>query len=213
MKKITLLILLVILLNSCKNPTQKTNQNDTWAYAQWIGFEKIDDSLKVVPGIHGFKKSLKDKYIKRSTVPLFRKSFKLNKTIDKATISISGLGHYELYINGSKVGDRFLSPGWSYYEKRSLYNTFDITELLIKGENALGAIVGNGFYNVNNERYRKLVIAYGYPKLIFNIRIKYTDGSIKNKQCRQSVIPAKAGIHSSVLLLHLRNHGCLPAQA
>lgn len=193
MKKSTFFILSVILLISCKNSTQKTDQNNTWAHAQWIGLETIADSLIVVPGIHGFKKSLRNKYTKRSTIPLFRKSFQVNKTIENATINIIGLGHYELYINGNKVGDRFLSPGWSYYEKRSLYNTFDIKELLKKGENALGAIVGNGFYNVNNERYRKLVIAYGYPKLIFNIRIKYTDGSIKNivsdDRCKVSPSP------------------------
>ena len=180
MKKNILFILAVILLFSCNNPNQKIDQKDAWANAQWIGLEKIANSSIVIPGIHGFKKSLKDKYTKRSTVPLFRRTFKVYETVDKATINISGLGHYELYINGNKVGDRFLSPGWSYYEKRFLYNTFDITELLKKGENALGAIVGNGFYNVNNERYRKLVIAYGYPKLIFNITITYSDGTIKN---------------------------------
>ncbi len=193
MKKITLFILSIILLIGCKNSTQKSDLVDAWAHAQWIGLENIEDSLKVVPGIHGFTKSLKNKYTKRSTVPLFRKAFKVDKTIEKASINISGLGHYELYINGNKVGDRFLSPGWSYYQKRSLYNTFDITELLKKGENALGAIVGNGFYNVNNERYRKLVIAYGYPKLIFNIRINYTDGSINNivsdERCKVSPSP------------------------
>ena len=190
MKKNTLFILTLILFISCNNSTQKIDQNDSWANAQWIGLEKIADSLIVVPGIHGFKKSLKNKYTKRSTVPLFRKTFEVNKTIDKATINISGLGHYELYINGNKIGDRFLSPGWSYYEKHSLYNSFDITEALKQGENALGAIVGNGFYNVNNERYRKLVIAYGYPKLIFNITITFSDGTIKNiisdSSCRVS---------------------------
>ena len=190
MKKNTLFILTLILLISCNNSTQEIDQKDAWANAQWIGLEKIADSLIVVPGIHGFKKSLKNKYTERSTVPLFRKTFHTNKTIDKATINISGLGHYELYINGNKVGDRFLSPGWSYYQKRQLYNKFDITKLLENGENALGAIVGNGFYNVNNERYRKLVIAYGYPKLIFNITITYSDGTIKNivsdSSCRVS---------------------------
>ncbi len=193
MKRITLFVSFVILLIGCNISSQKTAQNDTWENAKWIGLEKIEDSLKLVPGIHGFKRSLKNKYTKRSTVPLFRKVFIVNKTVDKATINISGLGHYELYINGNKVGDRFLSPGWSYYEKHTLYNTFDITELIKKGENAIGTIVGNGFYNVNNERYRKLVIAYGYPKLIFNIRIKYSDGSIKNivsdDRCKVSPSP------------------------
>ena len=180
MRLLTILFFTTILLNSCKNSTPKTGLNDNWANAQWIALEKIEDSSKVVPGIHGFKKSLKNKYTERSKVPLFRKEFKVNKSIEKATVNISGLGHYELYINGTKVGDRFLSPGWSFYQKHNLYNTYDITKLLKQGENALGAIVGNGFYNVNNERYRKLVIAYGYPKLIFNIRITFSDGSIEN---------------------------------
>jgi hypothetical protein len=179
-KKINLLFFVIILLLACSNNKSAKVIIEPWADAQWIALEKIDDSLRVVPGIHGFKKSLKNKYTQRSKVPLFRKEFKVNKSIENATINISGLGHYELYINGTKVGDRFLSPGWSFYQKHNLYNKYNITDLLKKGENSLGAIVGNGFYNVNNERYRKLVIAYGYPKLIFNITIKYSDGSIKN---------------------------------
>jgi len=193
MKKINLLFFVIILLLACSNNKPAKVIIEPWADAQWIALEKIDDSLRVVPGIHGFKKSLKNKYTQRSKVPLFRKEFKVNKSIENATINISGLGHYELYINGTKVGDRFLSPGWSFYQTHNLYNTYNITDLLKKGENALGAIVGNGFYNVNNERYRKLVIAYGYPKLIFNITIKYSDGSIKNiisdEDCKVSHSP------------------------
>ena len=193
MKKISLLFFVLIVLTSCTNAKSTKDIVDLWADAQWIAFEKIEDSLKVVPGIHGLNKNLKNKYKKRSAVPLFRKTFYTTKTVDKANINISGLGHYELYINGGKIGDRFLSPGWSYYQKHNLYNTYDITELIRKGENALGAIVGNGFYNVNNERYRKLVIAYGYPKLIFNITIKYSDGSQENivsdESCKVSLSP------------------------
>ena len=192
-KKINLLVFVLLLLIFHQNLAQVSVQNSTWANAQWIGLEQIEDRLIVVPGIHGFKKWLKGKYTKRSTVPMFRKEFHVSKTIVEATISISGLGHYELYLNGNKVGDRFLSPGWSFYEKHSLYNTFDITKFLNKGKNALGAIVGNGFYNVNNERYRKLVIAYGYPKLIFNISIKYSDGTsehfVSDESCKVSTSP------------------------
>ncbi len=184
---------MLIVIISCTKTKQNKDIIKPWANARWIAFEKIEDSLKLVPGIHGFNKNLKNKYKKRSTVPLFRKTFEITKTIEKASINISGLGHYELYVNGNKVGDRFLSPGWSFYQKHNLYNTYDIAERLKKGENVLGAIVGNGFYNVNNERYRKLVIAYGYPKLIFNIHIKYTDGSIENivsdEDCKVSSSP------------------------
>ncbi len=97
--------------------------------------------------------------------------------LNGATVFVSGLGQYELYINGTKIGDRFLSPGWTDYRKRCLYNTFDVTAELAEGANTLGAIVGNGFYNINRERYRKLVIAYGAPKLILRLDIRYTDGS------------------------------------
>ncbi len=192
-KEIYISFFVLCLILSPQNFAQKIDQKDTWVNAKWIGLEKIEDSLIVVPGIHGFNKSLKNKYLKRSTVPMFRKEFNVSKTIEKATINISGLGHYVLYINGNKVGDRFLSPGWSYYEKRALYNTFDLTNLLKQGKNALGVIVGNGFYNVNNERYRKLVIAYGYPKLIFNLSINYSDGTIHNivsdGSCKVSTSP------------------------
>jgi len=193
MIKNNLLIIFTFLLITGEGFAQKTEQNSIWANAQWIGLQKIEDSLILVPGIHGLNKGSEENYKKRSTVPLFRKTFTENKNIKKATIQISGLGHYELYINGKIVSDRFLAPGWTYYQKRILYNTFDITGLLKKGENTLGAIVGNGFYNINNERYRKLVIAYGYPKLIFNIRIEYADGSIHNivsdKSCKVSPSP------------------------
>ncbi len=179
MKK-TLFVLSIILLACGTLPARETNRNDAWANARWIGFKKLPDSLKLVPGIHGFDKSLEGKFKKRSVVPLFRKSFDIDEPVAKATLYISGLGHYECTINGEKVGDRFLSPGWSYYQKRIFYNTFDITPLLKKGENVFGAIVGNGFYNINNERYRKLVIAYGFPKLIFNLSITYKNGDTRN---------------------------------
>jgi len=155
-------------------------KTDPWGNAQWIALEQLQDSMLVVPGVHGSGNGLGNKAIKRSTVPMFRKDFELTEEIESASINICGLGHYELYINDNKIGDRFLSPGWTNYQKRALYNTYDITKQVKNGGNAIGVMVGNGFYNINRERYRKLVIAYGYPKLIFNIEIKYKNGSVQN---------------------------------
>ncbi len=181
MKKLPLLfIATVLIISSCQTKTQISNNSNIWANAKWLAFEQLEDSMKIVPAVHGSGNNLGEKGIKRSVVPMFRKEFNVNKTIQKATINITGLGQYELQINSDKVGDRFLSPGWTNYQKRIFYNTFDITSLLKTGENAIGVLVGNGFYNVNRERYRKLVVAYGYPKLIFNINIEYTDGSVQN---------------------------------
>lgn len=163
------------------NKTQTTAQetNNDWASARWISLKQIPDSLKLVPGLHSLAGNFKNSYKTRSTVPIFRKTFSVNKTVKEVIIDISGLGHYELHVNGNKIGNRFLSPGWSNYNKRQFYNTFNITKNIKNGENALGVIVGNGFYNINNERYKKLVIAYGYPKLIFKILINYSDGTTK----------------------------------
>ena len=192
MKIASSLIFAALLISGCKSNIQINDKTNIWANAKWIAYEQLEDSMKVVPGVHGSGNELGEKCIKRSVVPMFRKEFSVAENIEKATINISGLGHYELQLNGEKVGDRFLAPGWTNYQKRILYNTFDITDLLKNGENAIGVLVGNGFYNVNRERYRKLVIAYGYPKLIFNITIQYKNGSIENiisdENCR--VLPS-----------------------
>lgn len=179
MKIITLQLLILALLSSCINENA-TTKSDQWSTAQWISFEQLPDSMQVVPGVHVYGNQLSEKGFKRSVVPMFRKDFMIDNSIESAIINISGLGHYELYINNKKIGDRFLAPGWTNYNKRVLYNTFDITEQIKEGGNTIGVFVGNGFYNVNSERYHKLVIAYGYPKLIFNIQIKLKNGTIKN---------------------------------
>ena len=148
-----------------------------WDNAKWIGFEEIPDSLLLVPGVHGNGDNLGSVAKKRTVVPCFRKEFTLDKKIIRAFLFVCGLGQYELYLNGNKIGDRFLSPGWTDYRKTCLFNSFDVTENLKSGSNAIAAIVGNGFYNINRERYRKLVIAYGAPKMILKLEVQYNDGS------------------------------------
>lgn len=159
---------------------QSGNNSDTWNNAKWIVYEQLPDAMKIFPGVHGQGDELGEKGKKRSTVPMFRKEFDVNGCIKNATINISGLGHYELYINGNGVGDRFLSPGWTNYQKRELYNTYDLTEWFTEGNNTIGVMVGNGFYNINRERYRKIVMVYGYPKLIFDLKITYENGSVRH---------------------------------
>ena len=168
--------------------------NDTdWSGARWIGYEELPDTLTVVPGVHGNGNQLGEKGQRRPVTPYFRNEFHIAKPVDHALLFISGLGHYEASVNGETIGERFLAPGWTEYNKTCLYNTFDITGLLVNGDNAICAIVGNGFYHVNRERYRKLVIAYGMPKLIAKLQIMYTDGSVDevvtNEQWKTSPSP------------------------
>jgi alpha-L-rhamnosidase len=79
---------------------------------------------------------------------LVRKSFPVKPALTRAVINISGLGQYELSVNGKKVGDQILSPGWSDYRKTVLYDTYDITSQLKSGANSIGIMLSNGMYNI-----------------------------------------------------------------
>lgn len=65
-------------------------------------------------------------------LPMFRKELLINKEVKEAIVNISGLGHFDFYVNGEKVGNHFLDPGWTNYAKTALYLTFDVTPLLKK---------------------------------------------------------------------------------
>lgn len=150
-----------------------------WKGAKWIGYDKMPDSNRIVPFIHG-RGPKKLGYI-NDTLPLLRKTFAINKPIKNATIYISGLGHFDLSLNGTKVGDHFLDPGWTQYDKQALYVPFDLTNQLKLGNNTLGVMLGNGFYFIpRDKRYRKLTGGYGYPKMICRLTIEYKDGTTEN---------------------------------
>jgi hypothetical protein len=150
-----------------------------WGNAKWIGYRELPDSMRLVPGLPQNDKSLGNKAIERAVIPLFRKEFELSKKIREASLFICGLGQYEASINGTKIGAGFLTPGWTNYDKSVFYNCYDVANLLQQGKNTIGVIVGNGFYYINRERYRKLVVAYGEPTLIAQMRVTYTDGTIE----------------------------------
>ncbi len=148
-----------------------------WEDVKWIAHELLDPAMRVVPGVHLNGDDLGGKALKRAVIPLFRKEFELKKPVKEAFLYISGLGHYEAYLNGDKLGEDFLAPGWTNYAERCLYNTHDVTAQLKQGANALGAWVGTGFRYINRERYRKLVRAEDYPMLRAKLIIHYEDGT------------------------------------
>ena len=76
----------------------------------------------------------------------FRKQFASNKKISSATAYITAHGMYEAQINGKRIGDAYLTPGWTSYKKRLQYQVYDVTGLLTNGSNAIGVIIGNGWY-------------------------------------------------------------------
>jgi alpha-L-rhamnosidase len=109
--------------------------------------------------------------------PLFRKAFHLTKKIQSATAFITSHGLYEACINGKRIGDAYLTPGWTSYNKRLQYQTYDVTALLQNGANAVGVMLGSGWY--------RGTLAWGGNKdvygkdlgLLFQLEIIYDDGS------------------------------------
>ena len=111
---------------------------------------------------------------------LLRREFSVKPGLKRALINICGLGEYELTLNGKKIGDDFLSPGWTKYDKTCLYDTRDITKDLAHGKNAVGIELGNGMYNVpGGGRFTKFKNSFGQQQAIAQIRLEYTDGSVE----------------------------------
>jgi alpha-L-rhamnosidase len=133
--------------------------NDSDWQARWIGAAQKQDNA-IYP------------------LPIFRKTFTLQKPIQKATVYISGLGHYELSLNGQKVGDQFLAQPWTLYEKTVCYDTYDITALLSKN-NCLGVMLGKGFYSSSRQTDRRVHgVNINRPlKLRLHASIEYKDGT------------------------------------
>jgi len=111
--------------------------------------------------------------------PVFRKAFSLAKPIRSAKIAISGLGYYELYCNGSRVGDHQLDPAFTDYDQSVLYVCYDITADLNRGRNALGVMLGNGWYNMHTRATWNFDRApwRDVPKLRLQLLVTYMDGS------------------------------------
>ena len=113
-----------------------------------------------------------------SPPPYVRKTFALpNKKIASARLYATALGLYEASINGQRVGDDVFTPGWTDYRKRVQYQAYDVTSLLKSGDNAIGAIVGDGWYcgytgNIDRRQF------YGdRPKFLAQLEVTFDDGS------------------------------------
>lgn len=116
----------------------------------------------------------------------YRTTFQSEKKVVRAIAYATALGIYELHVNGEKAGDAFFAPGWTNYRKRAYYNTYDVTDLLEGGRNAIGAVVADGWYS-GYVAYGKLV-GYGphrtgrdiygkTPAVMVELHLTYEDGS------------------------------------
>lgn len=111
--------------------------------------------------------------------PLFRKEFALGKKVKAATLYVTGVGYYEAFLNGKKIGDHVLDPAWTNFHKRTFYVTYDVTADVRRGDNALGIMVGRGQYNpLCNDIWRLgSSLWVGQPKAIALLSVEYADGT------------------------------------
>ena len=109
---------------------------------------------------------------------LLRKEFSVKAGLKRATVHVTGLGQYEMSLNGAKVGKDLLAPGWTDYNDTILYDTRDITHQLHTGDNAVGITLGNGMYHVERRnRFAKFTGSFGPLRAICQIELEYDDGS------------------------------------
>ena len=144
-------------------------KQDDWQ-AKWIGHEFEDDILV------GHTR-LAARYL--------RKDFETKGQVEKARLYVSGMGVYSAYLNGIEIApEEILKPTLSDYRKRVYFNSYDVTEMLKEGENAIGVILEGGRftairYNVENPNWdgTENVLGFGTPRLLLQLELTYTDGS------------------------------------
>ena len=139
--------------------------------AKWIGYD----------GIFSPAEKPDDRFT-RLVARYARKDFNVPHAVKKAVAYISGVGLYEMYLNGNKIGNQVLAPGPTDYAKRVFYNTFDVTDLLKKGDNAVGVILGNGRFVAIRQHLEDTTnncVNYGFPKLLMQLQVTYEDGSMQ----------------------------------
>lgn len=109
--------------------------------------------------------------------PFFRKEFAADKEVKSAVLYVTSHGLYQAYLNGRKVGDAFLTPGWTSYKTRLQYQTYDVTSQIKPGENVLGAVLGNGWYK-GTINWEPRTNVYGDKLgLLCQLEIRYKDGT------------------------------------
>lgn len=166
-----LFILLGLFFVSCNSAGDQPAIPANLAPASWIGDGKIrptNDSL----------------LYNDDAAPLFRKDFDVNKNIKSAKLYITAAGYYVATLNGEKIGKSYLEPAWTNYSKRVYYSEYDLTKDILIGENCLGVMLGNGWYNplpmkmwgVYNLRKS---LPVGRPEFIASLKLTYADGKVE----------------------------------
>ena len=174
------------ILQDYKGPDLKSGQRYFWQVKIWDNKGRASKWSETAFWEMGFlaKSDWKAKWIeldsdtvRYSPSPYFRKEFPVGKSIAAAKVYVTSHGYYELQLNGNKVGDQVLTPGWTSYGKRLQYQVYDVTNMLVKGNNAIGAILGDGWYRGTLAWGNNWAVYGKKLGLLLQLKITYTDGT------------------------------------
>ena len=148
---------------------------EDWVDANWIRLAVDTRNSPLTKRPLQIQSMPAEKMVESFPSPLFRRKFSLRPGILRARAYVCGVGYSELYVNGQHIGDVVLDPGQTTYDVRAFYVTHDITKSLKPGPNAVGVMVGNGFFG-QNLAFNAPGLANGKPALIAKIVVDYADG-------------------------------------
>ncbi len=166
-------------------PTNESWKASSSEAADWLS-KSFDDSQWIAAKVVGkfgsdpwgeISASDSESEARRLPARYLRREFGVDKPVKQAIVYVCGLGLYELYLNGGKIGDRVLQLGLTEYEKRVFYETFDVTNKLTAGSNVAGVILGNGRFYAPRLKVPIFTKNYGCPQLLFQLVIDYADGT------------------------------------
>ncbi|MBK7106893.1 MAG: family 78 glycoside hydrolase catalytic domain [Ignavibacteriae bacterium] len=147
--------------------------------AEWIG---ANTSKEFFPQ-NGFYQDPKEQYELPDTIIhegrslLLRNEFDVKNKIKNARVFVTGLGFYEFYLNGKRIGDHFLAPAKTNYRKEILYDTYNVTNELISGNNAIGIHLGNGWFNPYKKWWQQYRMQwFGAKRALMQLHIEYENG-------------------------------------
>ena len=172
MKNFQIALVLTLLVSCSSEQEEKTLNFDLGSQAQWVTDARelpAHDSLLYLD----------------QPAPLFRKEFNSTSDIDQAKLIITAAGYYKASINGTAIKNNVLDPAWTDFSKRIYYTEYDVTSLVKTGDNCLGVVMGNGFFNPlplrkwGRRDLRKDLAVVGKPGFIAKLLISYKNGQSK----------------------------------
>ncbi|MCF7974610.1 MAG: glycoside hydrolase family 78 protein [Phycisphaerae bacterium] len=162
----------------------KNGHASPWSKASWFETALLTPGEWQATWINDGKANpaADEDFYKFDPAPLFRKEFVLAKPMKQARLYITGLGYYEASLNGRRIGDHRLDPGWTKYTERVYYSTYDVTGQVRNGDNCLGVTLGNGWYNpmplrMWGHKNLRENVPIGRPRFVSQLHIQYEDGS------------------------------------